>query len=437
MSAVAVRAPPARVSARALTGGAGLGLVVLAAVWLSAGAAQGTYLIDIPGSVPGWVLGPLHAAGVGLGPLRFGWLLLALLLGWGLAVAAAEELPARAVWGAVLVAQLAATLGPTIVSSDLFGYLSYARLEVLHGLSPYAFAPAAAPHDALLGLVYWRGATSPYGPLFTVLTLPLGLLAPAAAAWVFKGATGLCSVGLTVLCARVAQRRGLAVRRTAIFVGLNPVLLVYAVSGAHNDLPAMLLVAGGLLAVTERREGLGAALIVLAAAIKLPVVILLPFVVLGSRHWRRAAAGAAIAATLTVAGAVAAFGPGLLSQLGRIASGTRYDVAGGGPARVAGLAGTAITPGLRAGCLVLAAVVALLLLWRARRGGDVLAAGAWAVLALLAAIASLAPWYLVWLLVPAALARRAAPRYAAAGATVYMLLLHEPLLGATPWLHGP
>jgi hypothetical protein len=69
-----------------------------------------------------------------------------------------------------------------------------------------------------------------------------------------------------------------------------------------------------------------------------------------------------------------------------------------------------------------------------RRGGDAITAAGWAFLALIASIASLAPWYLAWLMPLAALGRSRRLRMVSLLATAYLILVHLPALGGEPWL---
>ena len=91
---------------------------------------------------------------------------------------------------------------------------------------------------------------------------------------------------------------------------------------------------------------------------------------------------------------------------------------------------------MRALCTAAAAGVALVMLVRALRGADPIAAAGWSLLALIASIASLAPWYLVWLLPLAAIGRSRPLRIAAIVATVYLIAVHLPALGGHPWLRS-
>ncbi len=431
--AATTRADPLR-----LVGPGALIVSVAAAAWIAAGAADGPTWIQLPShTAPAWVLGVLHGVWP-LSPEALSAGLLVLGAAYAIALWCAPSIPLRIALAAVVLANLAFTLGPTIVSSDVFGYIAYAR-ELVRGLNPYLSAPAVLGHDAVLPFVYWTHQPSPYGPLFTVLSAPLGLLSPAGALWVYKALAGLAAVTIAWLVARLAPRRGLDPARAAIFVGLNPVLLFYAVSGAHNDLIAVALMTGALaLAVTRsERPGGGAAMAVAAAAVKVTVGLALPFVLLLAHRRGRAAGVAGLAVAAVGVAAVALFGTHLFGQVQRITTDARFDIAGSGPDLLARALGTHITTTLRTACTGAAGVVAVAMLVRAWVGADAVAAAGWALAALLASIASLAPWYLVWLLPFAALGRSRGLRITALLATAYLLGAHLPALGGQPWLSAP
>lgn len=423
-----------------LTGAAALAAAVGAALWIAGGATQGNYLLELPSGLPrpGWAKGPLRAFGALLGPLgptTLSVALVVLLVAYLIGLARADSISLRLAIAAVVLGNLAFTLGPSIVSSDAFGYIAYAR-EAAHGLNPYTSAPAALGHDGILQFVYWKHQTSPYGPLFTGLGTALGLLPSAAAFWVYKALAGIASVAIALVVAELARRRGQCAARAAIFVGLNPVLLFYAVSGAHNDLLAELFVVGAFALVLHGRDGRGAALAVCAAAIKLTLGLALPFVLVGARRRAIALVGAALAAVAIGIPTLLLTGPHLFDQLHRIVSDPRFDIAFSGPDRLAEVLGTPINGLVRGLCTVLAGAVALVMGIRALRGADVFTAAGWAMLALLGSIASLAPWYLVWLLPVAAIGRSRALWFAAILATLWLLAVHLPVLGAQPWLSG-
>jgi len=420
---------------------AGLAAFLLASAWLALNSARGSYLAQLPGGAyPSWVYGPLRSLAIeprGVGAASLSAALVAMLLAYVVMLACARGISPRVAWTGIVLANLLFCLTPLFLSSDAFGYLSYARLGVLHGLNPYRHPPLAAPHDAVLRYVYWRNATTPYGPLFTLLSYPLALLSPAAALWTLRCVAASASVALAWVVSRAAAARGREPVGAALLVGCNPVLLFYAVFGSHNDLEATLLIALGLLFAVRHAEGRSATAFVAAAAIKLTAGIALPFALLGARRRWPMLRASVLATALATIGTLALFGPHVLDQVRRISSDASYNIAYTGPDRLATLLGTTITPSLRAACLAAAGVVVLVGLLRVVRGGDWINAAGWATLALMVALASAGPWYLVWVLPFAALARGRGLRLATLALTAYLLAVHLPLLGGVPLIHPP
>jgi len=415
---------------------------VCCSFWIAVSAAGSRYLLELTsGAVaPQWAYGPLRGLSALSGSPGPGSLSAALLVlggGYVLALACAGSMPLRWAMAAIVLANLAFTLGPTIVSTDVFGYIGYARELGSHGLNPYVSEPISLGRDHLLQFIYWKHQPSPYGPLFTLMSAPLGVLSAVAALWLFKAAAGLASIAIAMLVADSAKRRGIEPARAAIFVGLNPLLLFYAVSGAHNDLFAALLLVCAISLALRRREAAAGGAMVAAAAIKLTVGLALPFLVIGARRRGRAAWGAAAAAVLLAVPTLILFGPHVFGQLHRISTDPLFDTTFSGPDRLARAIGTSIDSGVRAACVLAAGALALIAVLWAWRGGDAIAAAGWALLALLASIASLAPWYLVWLLPLAALGRSRALRAATLLATAYLLAIHVPAFGGVPWLSQP
>ena len=105
-------------------------------------------------------------------------------------------------------------LAPPLLSLDVFSYVSYARLEAVHGLNPYEYPPAAVPSDPAVPFVAdFRGQVSVYGPLFTLATLPLGLVGVAGAVWSLKAIAAASVLATALIASRVAASRGSTRRR--------------------------------------------------------------------------------------------------------------------------------------------------------------------------------------------------------------------------------
>ncbi|HEX7245693.1 MAG TPA: polyprenol phosphomannose-dependent alpha 1,6 mannosyltransferase MptB, partial [Solirubrobacterales bacterium] len=193
------------------------------------------------------------------------------------ALAWAPRLGRRAVWGAIVVLLAVFACLPPLLSHDVYSYVDYARLGVVHGLDPYVHAPAAAPGDPAFVHVDWTDATSAYGPLFTLASYPLAWLPVGVAVHVLKAASALAVLGTAALVARLAPSRGVEPLRAAAFVALNPLVLVHAVGGPHNDAFVVLLTTLGVAGILSARETSAGASFVAAIALKPSAAATLPF----------------------------------------------------------------------------------------------------------------------------------------------------------------
>src|SRR2546425_9547728 len=251
--------------------------------------------------VPGWIAGPLDFYGRPMTAARFILLFGAMWAAYLVVLAFSDAVRLRWAVASIVGLHVVFALAPPLLSTDVFNYIDYSRLGVVHHLNPYIHGPIAARHDPVYPFVGWRQTPSIYGPLFTLMSYALVPLGVVKELWSLKILTALASLGCVALVWRCAVRRGFAPLPAALFFGLNPVLLVSAVGGAHNDVLALLLLMGAIALALERREALGGAALAGAVAIKATAAPLVPFMLLGAR--RR---GAALGGMLVVAVGMAA-----------------------------------------------------------------------------------------------------------------------------------
>jgi hypothetical protein len=357
------------------------------------------------------------------------------------ALALAPRLGSRIVWGAILLLVTAFAVAPVLLSHDVYSYVDYARLGVRHGLDPYVHPPLAAPADPAYAGVTWTEATSAYGPLFTVATYPLAWLPVGLAVAVLKAVAALSVLGIAALASRLAAWRGADPLRAAAFVALNPLVLVHAVGGAHNDGLTMLLAMLSVAALLSARELSAGAALAAAIATKASAGLLAPFALLaaaaqptglkprlvpGNRPIGRLLLGMVGAGLGIATAAWLAFGWDWLHGFGLAGenqSRTSYMSLPLLAARLTGLDPDATRLGA---AILLLAAVAYLLTWT-WRGGDWIRASAWATLALLLATAWLLPWYLIWLLPLAAISRDRPLQLLTLSLTAYQLGARIPL----------
>ena len=404
---------------------AGFALVALALVAIPLAAPGSALVPGAASGAPSWLLG-VYGGGVGTSPPAFLVLLYVAVLLWATVIVCGEDLPLG--WIRVAAAGLIAlfALAPPLLSLDVFSYISYARLGV-EGMNPYDFAPDALPGDAAASRVEdFRSAVSVYGPLFTAGSYPLGLLGVPAALWTLKAIAAASVAGIALLTARLAALRGVEPGRAAAFVALNPLVLVHAVGGAHNDSLMVVLALLGIAFALTSRPLLAAVGLVGSVAVKVSAALYAPFAVAGGPDRRRLLIGLAGTAAVIAAAALIGFGSSVLEAI---------DVAGGNQERVSrwSVPGTlARASGIDVDLLRVSfgAVYLILVAWllvRVTRGADWVSAAAWAAFGLLIASAYMVPWYLIWLLPLAAIARDRALIWATILLTVFQVVNAVPV----------
>lgn len=394
---------------------------------------------------PNWLAGPLGGLWPGFphGGEAFKWVftlsLVTMYASYLLSLRFASGLRVRWVVGAVVAVHLIIFLAPPLALTDIFNYVNYARMEVVHHLNPYTTIPIYEPHnDPAFDLSNWHHLLSPYGPLFTLITFAVVPLGVAASFWAFKAILMAASLGTIFLVWKCAELLDLDPVKAIVFVGLNPVVLVWGLGGDHNDFIMMFLVVLGFYLLLRAREaersigfdvGAGAAFVA-ALAVKASAGILLPVVLAGllstPRRLLQVLGGMALAGAVLAAVSVMAFGLHLpdLSTQGRLVSAQS-------PSNLLGLAlgkGGATESLLHALSLVLAVWVlgACVLAWRKR---DSLTAAGWASVGLFLTLSWVLPWYVLWVLPLAALSRSRALRATAIGFGIFFMLVWAPLAG--------
>ena len=424
------RLPRVRVGPTA--GRVALGVIVLATLAVVATATAGPSIL-VPRSIrtfPDWEAGPLHAVTVRLitDPRTlaqvFTGILVLMAVAYVVTMAAVRTFSMRTIAVAVVALHLILLLSPPMQLTDVFNYLGYARLGALHHLNPYTHVIRAETLDPVFSFTSWHSLKSPYGEAFTALSYPLAFLPLGVAYWILKVVTvalSLAFVWLTWLCAR---RLGRDPRYAVAFVAFNPVFLIYAVGGFHNDFFMLVPSMGAIALVLAGRDRSAGALLMIAIAVKFTAVIIGPFLLLAvvtRPRQRRLIAGAVIAAVPLLAGSLALYGlsiPNLQQQSSLLTDFSIPNLVG----VIAGVGGSATLIKLAE------ALVVVVVAWHffVRRSHWLAAAG-WSTFALILSLAWAVPWYVIWLLPLAALAPSVALRRWSVVLTVFLMLAFVPV----------
>jgi hypothetical protein len=303
-------------------------------------------------------------------------------------------MPVLAIAVAIQVAPLAA---PLLLSTDVYAYWDYGRVQAVHDGNPYADLPSEFPADPAFRRMGadWRDKPTVYGPSFTLASAG-GAAAVgdsvSAARWFFRGLATLGSLGLLAALAAWAPRRVFAVA----FVGWNPLLALHFAGGGHNDVLMATLLAAALCLGPRR---LGGAAWAASISVKVVPLVFLPLWALAERRrLREAAIGFALGAAAIAAVAVPLYGPEWLRIFSPVANQLRQTSSLG---LAYWLDRLGVPQNIARDALALLFVIAYVWLlreaWRGR-ARLALAAGF-----LLLATSWLQPWYAVWLVPLAAL----------------------------------
>jgi hypothetical protein len=425
------------------------------------------------GYYPLWLAGPLgplmswHSFGTHALEGIFTWGVAAMYIAYIVVLICSPRL--RPFWplaGMVLL-QVIWFLSPPMPLTDIFNYLNYGRMEVVHHLNPYTTIPELEPHtDPTFALSNWHGLESPYGPLFTLITfavVPFGL---AGSYWVMKTlllATSLAGVYLLWRCADLLGRNRLGV---ALFLGLNPIVLVWGMGADHNDFLMMLVILAAMYLLLRAQSArslaragiedapangsgvrarvrtalvwldgagqpiargeprlwweLGAGVALAAAiALKASAAILLPVMLAGATRRIRLGVSIALGLVAFAAAAYVAFGanpPDLAQQSSLVIPLGLPNVTG----YVLGFGGETI--GWRTAIDVGLVAAIAYFTFSALRDREWIVAAGWTTFALLLSLSWVLPWYLIWMLPFAALAPTRKLRVAALVLGVYLFL---------------
>jgi hypothetical protein len=428
------------------------------------------------GFFPHWMAGPLGGIWPGLTSnsttlkYLFTGAIIAMYVSYLAGLAYVPRLRARWAIAAVVAVHVIFVLAPPLALTDIFNYVNYGRMEVVHHLNPYTTIPILEPHnDPSYDLSNWHQLLSPYGPLFTLLTFVVVPLGVAASFWALKILLAAASLGTILLvwkCARLLGRDPVA---AIVLAGLNPIVLVWGLGGDHNDFLMVFFIVLGfyLLLRTRVRErelehepprepegappapahasrsgprgwllplsapeiGAGAAFVT-ATAIKASGGVLIPVVLVGllraPRRLTQVVIGMALAGLLVAAASLIAFGlhiPDLSTQSRLVTN-----------VSVPNLIGLALGKGGETESLhvllsgVLAASVLLCCVQAWRRRESVTASG-WASVALLVTLSWVLPWYVLWVLPLAALSSSRRLRVATLVLGVYLIIAWAPASG--------
>jgi hypothetical protein len=153
------------------------------------------------------------------------------------------------------------------------------RVLGIHLANPYLQPPSAFPNDPLFQYTNWPDYTSPYGPLWLLLSAGLALLAGNSLVWnvcLFKIVAVIGYFACAGLIAAILRARGRPALPGVVLWLWNPLVLLEYPGAGHND---VLMLAGlllGLWLYLSGRARLALAAVATAAMVKSVALVILP-----------------------------------------------------------------------------------------------------------------------------------------------------------------
>jgi len=296
-----------------------------------------------------------------------------------------------------------------LTSRDIFYYISSGRTLGIYGANPYKAPPSAFSSDPLFQYTNWPDYTSPYGPIWLLISGGVARLADGDLFWsvyFFKMLAFGGYLACGALIWAILRTRGRSPLAGTVLWLWNPLVLFEFNGAGHND---VLMLAGLLLGIwlyLTGRVRLALAALALAAMVKSVALIALPLLL-----WHRLAPLDSWAARLREAARIlwlpaliiaACIGPFWAGSatFGPVQESSHYYSSFGHIARIAlewqlsaRLAGE-----ITRGVIVLALLVGYVSIVRRTPGDDrrLLIGAARAIFLLLALWPFFVPWYCAW-----------------------------------------
>ncbi len=177
---------------------------------------------------PGWAVIPpvpqIHATGLPLAIHsleKLPFLVAAFVVVFLIYLLALRRLPAlvtcRFILNSTVLLGILYALIPIVTSPDVFSYIAYARIGVIHHLNPLTTLPAAISTDPIFNYLSWIDQPSAYGPTWVIIT--------SAWQWVFT------SFGINYILEMI-----ITLRIQGLAMHLVSTVLIWSISGHLQQL---------------------------------------------------------------------------------------------------------------------------------------------------------------------------------------------------------
>lgn len=197
-------------------------------------------------------------------------------------------------WKTIIALGLILSLAYPMLSSDVFKYLFSAKEILVYHVNPYIYPPNTFEADTWIRFMRWVHTTTPYGPVFTAMTIPfylLGLGKFVPILYLFKIAQAIWYFLAIWLIGKILSTQGwqhAKIVGAQLFFALNPLILMEWLVGAHNDAIMITLLLGSIYLLALEKRVWSFATLALSIGVKYITAIFLPVIIFPSlikRHF--------------------------------------------------------------------------------------------------------------------------------------------------------
>ncbi len=191
-------------------------------------------------------------------------------------------------WRWFLIIGLIFTFAYPFLSYDSFKYLFAAKMVVKYHLNPHTHSPNFISGDPWLRFMRWVHTPSPYGPIFTLITIPayiLGFGKFVPSLFILKLFNFFWYSIIVIFIGKISVKFGYSPKQIVfnqLFFAFNPLALIEGLANAHNDIPMMALFLVGFYLFLKSKYYFSlltfksALLVLLSVGIKYITIVFLP-----------------------------------------------------------------------------------------------------------------------------------------------------------------
>jgi len=186
----------------------------------------------------------------------------------------------KQIWTIIVAQVIILTFSYNAFSYDLFNYIFDAKIITHYHLSPYLHSALDFPKDPMLSFMHWTQRTSPYGPVWLLLTVPfsfLGFQYFLLTFFLFKILMSTAFVASLFFIRKILQRINPNGESFGLVLfGLNPLVVIESLVSSHIDIVSVALMMWSIYYLVNQKIIRSTLIFILSILIKYTTIFLVP-----------------------------------------------------------------------------------------------------------------------------------------------------------------